>query len=156
MKSRFIIFAMPLLFLLSSCSLAEDITPPPGYQMPSPAPTLSLVFPATPPNLGSGAVIYAEECAPCHGESGLGDGPLAAKLEKKPANLAGLAQTVKPAAWYAIVTEGRMQNFMPPFSNKLSDQQRWEVVAYTLLLSVTSDEIAAGQSSYETSCAQET
>ena len=39
----------------------------------------------------SGAADFAELCAPCHGTTGQGNGPMAADLAKKPADLTGLA-----------------------------------------------------------------
>jgi mono/diheme cytochrome c family protein len=156
MKSRFIVLIVVLLMLLSSCSLAEDITPPPNYQSPTPAPTMSPLFPAQAPDLTSGAAIFATECAPCHGEKGLGDGVMAAQLQKPPAALGKLenARAAAPANWYTTVTQGNMQSFMPPFNSKLSDQQRWDVVAYAISLGTTPDEISQGKTVYEANCAQ--
>jgi mono/diheme cytochrome c family protein len=154
MKSRFIVLAALLLLLLSSCSLAEDITPPPNYQSPTPAPTMSPLFPAVAPNLASGAAIFAEECAPCHGEKGLGDGPAAAQLQNPPVALGKpeIARAAAPANWYTTVTQGNMKAFMPPFNAKLSDAQRWDVVAYALSLGTTPAEIAKGKTIYEAKC----
>lgn len=39
----------------------------------------------------SGASDFAELCAPCHGATGKGNGPMAADLVKKPADLTGLS-----------------------------------------------------------------
>lgn len=39
-----------------------------------------------------GAEVYRTYCVTCHGPSGLGDGPLAATMKKKPANLTELAK----------------------------------------------------------------
>lgn len=156
MKSRFIVLIAVMLILLSSCSLAEDITPPPNYQSPTPAPTMSPLFPAQAPDLTSGAAIFATECAPCHGEKGLGDGAMAAQLQKPPAALGKIenARAAAPANWYTTVTQGNMQSFMPPFNSKLSDQQRWDVVAYAISLGTTPDEISRGKTVYEASCAK--
>ena len=133
MKARFIIILALLAVMLSACSLAEDITPPPDYQSPTPAPTMSPLFPQTAPDLAVGAAIYAEKCAPCHGDAGLGDGPMAAQLQKPPAKIGSpeLARAAAPVNWYTTVTEGNIGSFMPPFKTSLSDQQRWDVVAYT-------------------------
>jgi high-affinity iron transporter len=62
---------------------------------------MSPLFPAQAPNLASGAAIFATECAPCHGEKGLGDGVMAAKLQKPPAALGKLenARAAAPTAW---------------------------------------------------------
>ena len=156
MKSRFIVLLAFFAVLLSSCSLAEDITPPPNYQSPTPAPTMSPLFPAAPPDLVSGAAIFATECAPCHGAKGLGDGVMAAQLQTPPTALGKpeIARAATPANWYTTVTQGNIQSFMPPFNTKLSDQQRWDVVAYAISLGAASDEIGNGKTVYETNCAQ--
>ena len=75
MKFR-IAFLIVLASLLTACNftLAEDVTPPPGYIPPTPMPTLGPLYPAQAPSVETGAAIYFEKCAPCHGETGLGDG----------------------------------------------------------------------------------
>ena len=86
MKSSHLSFIAltPLLILaLSACvSLAQDVTPPPGYQAPifEDPPDFSETFPLVAPNPETGAGIYSESCAPCHGDTGLGDGPTAGQL----------------------------------------------------------------------------
>jgi nucleotide-binding universal stress UspA family protein/mono/diheme cytochrome c family protein len=40
----------------------------------------------------SGSEVYRTYCASCHGAAGLGDGPLASAMKKKPANLAEIAK----------------------------------------------------------------
>ncbi|PWH13403.1 MAG: hypothetical protein DDG60_10295 [Anaerolineae bacterium] len=153
---RSVLLTASLLFLLTGCiSLAEDVTPPPGYSMPTPAaPVAAEVFPPAAPDIANGAAIYAEKCAPCHGLSGQGDGPQAANL---PITVPALGQAAfafdkSPARWYTIVTQGNLQNFMPGFTS-LSDQERWNVVAYALTLSTTAEQIQAGKALYEVNCA---
>ena len=154
MKPRAILLLILTTLALSACSLADDITPPPGYQSPVPQPTLGPVFPANPPDPSVGAAIFAEKCAPCHGAQGLGDGPQAANLPKAPTALGApeIARAAVPADWYTTVTEGRINSFMPPFAS-LDDQQRWDVVAYALSLNASPDVLAQGKSVYETNCA---
>ena len=43
--------------LLAACNftLAADVTPPPGYVAPTPAPTLGPLFPASAPDIENGA-----------------------------------------------------------------------------------------------------
>lgn len=48
--------------------------------------------PIQPSNPGSGAAMYKQYCAPCHGASGKGDGPAAAALKTAPADLTILAK----------------------------------------------------------------
>jgi len=51
-------------------------------------PKLIEQLPAQPPSLDRGAVVFREQCAACHGESGRGDGPKAKRLKgPPPANL---------------------------------------------------------------------
>ena len=155
MKFRVILFMLILVFSLSAClSLAEDITPPPGYIPPTPVPTMSALFPDSAPDVAQGAVTFAEKCAPCHGPTGLGDGPQASML---PVNVPVLAlpeisRRAAPSQWYTIVTRGNLDNFMPGFAS-LTDQERWNVVAYAHSLSTSSDEIEAGKAIYEANCA---
>ncbi|MEW6287329.1 MAG: c-type cytochrome [Chloroflexota bacterium] len=141
--------------LLTACnmSLAEDVTPPPGYVPPTPMPTLALVPPQT-PNIANGAAIYMEKCAACHGATGMGDGPQGIQLGVTvPAfALPEIARPASPAAWYTVVTRGRIERFMPPFAS-LNDQERWDVVAYIMSLHTSEEEIAKGKELFEANCA---
>lgn len=157
---RSIIFLV-LAVLLAGCnfSLAADVTPPPGYQPPAPvqstAPALTgPVFPVVPPNPANGALIYVEKCAPCHGESGLGDGPNADSLPNPvpPLGSAEVARLASPSDWFTIVTQGNLERFMPPFRS-LSDHERWDVVMYALTLSLSPQDLSSGAQLYQQNCA---
>lgn len=150
--------------LLAGCSLAGDITPPPFAltQAIPPSPTVSapqeVEAPASPeraPDPVAGAVIYAEKCAPCHGAQGLGDGPQAPDLPDPPTALAdpAVARLAIPADWYAVVSLGRIDRFMPGFQS-LTSLERWDVVAYALNLGLGSAEVEAGRSIYADFCAE--
>jgi mono/diheme cytochrome c family protein len=157
--TRSLIFLLPLLFL-SACSfsLAEDITPPPGSeQQAAPqnqtANVSGPLYPIVPPDPAKGAPIYAEKCAPCHGDKGLGNGEQATQLTV-PVTAIGSPEEARqstPAEWYTIITKGNLERFMPPFSN-LSDRQRWDVVAYTYQLSETPELVAQGQALFAENC----
>ncbi len=155
MRFRTTLFVALITLLLAACNftLAEDVTPPPGYVAPTPAPTHGPVYPAQAPNLQSGAIIYVEKCAPCHGDTGMGDGPQAEQLPVSVAalGLPDVAAQASPADWYLVVTLGNMDNFMPPFSS-LSDQERWDVVAYAQSLSTSSAQISQGEELFKESC----
>ena len=149
----FILIALFAL-LLAACNftLAEDVTPPPGYIAPTPMPTLVL-SPAQAPSVESGRVIFAEKCAACHGETGLGDGEQGIQLGVTvPAfGLSEIARPATPADWFTVVTRGRMDRFMPPFAS-LNDEQRWDVVAYALSLHINEEQAAHGKEIFETNC----
>jgi mono/diheme cytochrome c family protein len=156
MKTR--LFSLIVLaFLLTACnfSLAEDVTPPPNYIPPTPMPTLGPLYPAEAPSIENGAAIYAEKCAACHGPAGMGDGDQGKQLPVTVAAL-GLPQVgraASPADWFTVVTRGNIERFMPPFVS-LTDQQRWDVVAYALTFHTTAEQVAQGQSVFETHCAE--
>ena len=155
MKFRFALI-VALSFILSACNftLAEDVTPPPNYVPPTPAPTLGPLFPAQAPNVENGAAIYAEKCLPCHGATGMGDGPQGIQLGVTVTayGLPEIARSASPAQWYEVVTRGRMDRFMPPFAS-LNDQERWDVVAYITTLHFSPEEIDKGKQLFEANCA---
>src|SRR3972149_1718389 len=71
-------FLLAAALALGACSLAGDITPPPGLATaqaqglglpPTAAPPTA---PGRTPRLAAGALIFAAQRAPCHGESGDG------------------------------------------------------------------------------------
>lgn len=153
MKFRIALIMLAAL-LLSACTLASDITPPPDYIPPTPMPTLGALFPASAPNIQNGSVIFVTECTPCHGDKGLGDGPQSQQLPI-PVPAIGMAekgQLASPARWFTVVTRGQMDRYMPPFADKLSDQQRWDVVSYAMTLHTTPDQLAQGKSLFDGNC----
>jgi mono/diheme cytochrome c family protein len=147
--------------LLSACSLtlADDITPPPGSQQEfvvdsSPAPTsIGPLYPLVAPDPKKGEGIYADKCAPCHGESGQGDGPQAFQLPNPTTAIgsAAVARSSTPAEWYKVVSQGNLDRFMPPFPS-LSDRQRWDVISYVYSLSISPETLAQGQDVYLENC----
>ena len=156
MKLRYPIILAITATLLAACNftLAADVTPPPGYVAPTPAPTLGPLFPASAPDIENGAAIYVEKCAPCHGDTGLGDGPDGKQLPVTVAAFAlpETAHKASPAAWYTMVTQGNLDRFMPPF-NSLNNQERWDVVSYAFTLHTTAEQVELGKSLFEENCA---
>lgn len=158
MKRRTLLALTLLTLILTACnfSLAEDITPPPGYVSPTPAPTLEPAFPKQPPVAVAGASIFMEKCAPCHGTTGLGDGQQGSQLTVPVPGLGlpDVAAPARPADWFAIVKQGRIERFMPPFSGSLNDQQIWDVVSYAFTLSTRPEQIAEGKTLFAANCAE--
>jgi mono/diheme cytochrome c family protein len=161
--NKFLNFALSItaLLLLSACSLslAEDVTPPPGAQTPvlqeQPTEMTGPFFPVVAPNPTSGASLYAEKCAPCHGDTGMGDGPRAAQLSVPVAAIGdpALARQKTPSEWFQIVSQGNLERFMPPFAS-LSEPQRWDVVAYVYTLSMGEDVLQTGEILYDENCSR--
>ena len=153
MKLRYAFIFAIIALALSACTLAADVTPPPGYVAPTPQPTLGPLFPAQAPDIQNGAAIYVEKCAPCHGNMGLGDGEKGKQLPVTvPAfALPETAHKASPAQWFTTVTQGNLDRFMPPFAS-LNDQQRWDVVSFALTLHTTAKQVEDGKALFESKC----
>lgn len=96
--------------------------------------------PATPPSLVRGTEIYRAQCASCHGSTGAGDGPLAATLDPKPADLTDTAAMANQSLLdlYRRITIGVVGTAMPSFEAGLSADDRWSVALYASTLHQTS------------------
>lgn len=149
-----------VLLVLSACSfsLAEDITPPPGaevpFEQPTQPPLSGPLYPIVNPDPSAGRSIYLDKCAPCHGETGLGDGTMAGQLPV-PAPALGtdtIARASSPTDWYTMVTQGNLERRMPPFTS-LTDRQRWDVIAFAYSLSNPTQRVLAGETLYKEYCA---
>jgi mono/diheme cytochrome c family protein len=146
---------------LSACSLAEDITPPPGATrivpvQPTPAPEAMTVLAQMRPSAEVGAGLFAQHCAACHGPLGNGDGEQAAQLPNPPAKLSApeLARMRSPREWFDVVTNGRLDKLMPPFAQSLTAEQRWHLVAFLYTLSTPPSQMETGQAVYSAGCAE--
>lgn len=113
------------------------------------------------PNAQSGRLIYNDSCAGCHGFQGMGDGQAVSQIAPNiPTALADrdyLRQAV-PAEMYRVITEGRIENLMPPFGEgtenvePLPEQQRWDAIAYIYSLGTGAGSVESGRVLYEESC----
>jgi mono/diheme cytochrome c family protein len=76
----------------------------------------------------NGKKIAMQNCAPCHGQSGKGDGPGAAALPKKPADWTSAAvQSEKDSVLFVKISDGNPP--MPPWAS-LPEKDRWDLVNY--------------------------
>jgi len=85
---------------------------------------------ALPASVERGAAIYKEQCASCHGDTGLGDGADGLYFVPPPPKLLSLKQG--DAELFVKVTKGRGN--MESLEKKLSVAQRWDVVNYVKTL----------------------
>jgi len=110
---------------------------------------------STPPVPLDGRTSYAENCAPCHGANGGGDGPSASGLSVPPTAL-GTADAIAGRSFQAlfdVTKNGNMARMMPPWKNQLSDQEIWDTVAYAWSLHTSSAEADQGNQVYDANCA---
>lgn len=135
-------------------SLASAQQPLQSLQSP-PFDLAQVSVPESPPAARLGQGIFVENCAPCHGEQGRGDGPTAAELPSPPTAFADpeAIWAVSPAELFHTTKFGRLEALMPPWSQSLSDQQIWRTVAYAWNLHTDMGQVAAGEDLYGLSCA---
>jgi len=87
-------------------------------------------------SIDSGAALFAQHCAVCHGRTGTGDGPGGAGLPRPPADLTAPhtgQHTAGDLYWW--LTHGIPASGMPAFSQILSEEDRWDVINYLRALS---------------------
>ena len=76
-----------------------------------------------------GGKLYDQYCRTCHGETGQGDGAAGSGLNPKPANFhRKKIQSQSDGALFYKISTGRGP--MPTFKNSLTEEQRWQLVAY--------------------------
>lgn len=73
--------------------------------------------------LAAGAKLYAANCASCHGPSGQGTGNI-------PPISKGPTQTAPDGEVFWFITNGSPSNGMPAWGEKLSTEERWQVVTF--------------------------
>ena len=85
--------------------------------------------------IARGSAVYAQQCSSCHGPLGHGDGPMAASLPAKPANLAEHAAFHRPGDLFWFVAHGVPDTPMPAFAATLSEDEIWGLVRFLRALS---------------------
>jgi len=81
-------------------------------------------------DLKVGQSVYQSQCVVCHGKGGKGDGPAAAAMNPRPANLTDAARMARlpDDSLVQVITSGR--NAMPAYEKLLSPEQIQELVFY--------------------------
>ena len=83
----------------------------------------------TPENLAKGKEQFNTYCAPCHGDSAQGNGPVAHILSKPPKNLiAGASKYLPDGYIYGVIRDGVLS--MPSYAEEMPVEQRWQVILY--------------------------
>jgi len=92
--------------------------------------------PPTPASTARGEALFQTHCASCHGTNGEGDGPAAANLSPKPANLQAMAghHSDGDLAWK--IAHGRGP--MPGWEAVLKPRQIWDLVNHIRRLAAIS------------------
>lgn len=79
-------------------------------------------------NLNAARELYLNDCIQCHGDRGKGDGPEARSHSPLPADLSDASRmgVVTDGEIFYQISEGRRP--MPSFKNRLTQDQRWQLV----------------------------
>ena len=147
------VLACAVLILFAAVVQAQA-TPQPLEEAP-PYDPADIPPPSDLPVTALGRSIYAENCAPCHGETGLSDGPVVGDMPTPPPALADPAVVWEqtPAFYFHTTKFGRIDKMMPPWGNRLSDDEIWLAVYYAMSLHTNQEQVTTGQELYTASCA---
>lgn len=85
-------------------------------------------FHPTPRTLDEGKALFQTYCMVCHGERGLGDGPIAGKIPPPPSYVSDRLMQFPPGRIFYVVTKGTGK--MPSYATQLSADERWKIATY--------------------------
>lgn len=92
-------------------------------------------------DLARGEEVYAVYCRVCHGDSGMGDGPVAKRGFPAPASLLGeRALTMPDGQMFHLVTHGGEN--MPSYAAQVNREDRWKSILY--IRTLQEEGLAAG------------
>ena len=88
-------------------------------------------------SIANGAALYAQHCVECHGYQGMGNGIKARTLSTKLPDLLTEPHTAEhtPGDFYNWISYGMVNTDMPGYADKLSDEDRWDLVNFVHALS---------------------
>ncbi len=93
---------------------------------------------ATPESRAIGEQIYRAQCQVCHGVTGAGNGPAAAALRPRPADLrVHMAAGHTDGQLFDWISNGFSGTAMPPFRDILSEKERWDAINFIRTFALT-------------------
>jgi copper transport protein len=89
-------------------------------------------IPLSAESIATGQALFSTNCAPCHGQTGKGDGPVGVTLNPRPADLTqhAIVGIHTDAQLFEWITNGFPGSRMPGFKSALSDTERWHLVNF--------------------------
>ncbi len=92
---------------------------------------LSNPIPADTQSLEHGAELYTVNCASCHGDGGMGDGPAGSALDPAPSPIAHSSQMMADDYLFWRISEGGVPfgTSMPAWA-VFDEQSRWDLINY--------------------------
>ena len=88
-------------------------------------------------SIANGAALYTQHCLECHGYQGMGNGIKSRTLSTKLPDLLIEPHTAEhtPGDFYNWISYGMVNTDMPGYADKLSEEDRWDLVNYVHALS---------------------
>lgn len=88
-------------------------------------------------SIARGRELFAINCQMCHGQTAEGNGPIAAFLANKPANLTSpVVQSKSDGSIFLTISDG-VAGKMPPLNENLTVPERWDLVNFIRTLKPT-------------------
>jgi len=115
----------------------ENPLPPPERSIPIEGP-IAIPGMGAPENpvkaddasIARGAELYSINCKMCHGQTAEGNGPIAAFLANKPANLTSpIVQSKSDGSIFLTITDG-VGGKMPALNENFTVPERWDLVNF--------------------------
>jgi mono/diheme cytochrome c family protein len=107
-----------------------------GWNIPATARTETSPLKVDDTVIASGKKLFSSKCQRCHGASGKGDGPDGDPAHADDMNLTNpaRAQANPDGIVFYKIWNGRSSPKMPTFSEEISKEQAWTIVAYVQTL----------------------
>lgn len=86
--------------------------------------------PATAESIARGSSLYQANCSVCHGADARGRGPMAQTLNPPPSDLTIHIPQHPDVDLFDFVSNGIPGTAMPAFKDRLSEEERWDVLNY--------------------------
>ncbi len=91
--------------------------------------TVENPYPGDPESVARGEALFAVHCAVCHGDKGIGGGPVGEYFDPPPPDLTkDLLRSLNDAFLFTVLTDGFGR--MPRMVENLSVDERWDVINY--------------------------
>ena len=128
-KVLFVVFVLAVL-VLAACGGGSGSSDVVVTLAPVPADFAGKTNPLGADASTAGAEVFKTNCAACHGETGLGDGPAGAALDPAPKNLAELQTLASDDYLFWRINTGKEGTSMIPWKGILTVEQIWQVVSF--------------------------
>ncbi len=158
------LLSLALVFTIAGCVGVGDTAagPTPVPTRPRPLATLTPgaarpaeSFPPAPASAARGAPVFQKYCVNCHGEKADGDTTLARTLNPRPPNWhdAEFVRQRTPASLNRSIARGVLGTAMIGYEGTLSEQDRWDVLAWLTQQHTPPTQLERGATLYAQQCA---